>query len=209
MATRLRLRRAGAVLGWAALLACSGTSPLKAQQVRLRPHAALSRPTRMSLKSGQLHLSQRIGVVVGARLIVSVNPRFDAVTGISYSPGYAQLQAAGSGFSVITGTQVLSVASEARYWLKPPGRTLSWEVHTGVGVVFGGEPAYRDLFQSSTVTAIVGTTVRYQIGGIVGLRVRIQDRLYRVGFGNRSTGSSSSPLQFSFGWYLPFFKPLS
>jgi hypothetical protein len=209
MATRLRFRRAGAVLGWAALLACSGTSPLNAQQVRLLTHAALSRPTRMSIKNGQLHVSQRIGVVVGARLIVSFNPRFDAVTGVSYSPGYAQLQGAGSGFSVITGGQVLNAASEARYWLKPLGRTLSWEVHTGVGVVFGGQPAYQDLFQSSTVTAIVGTTVRYQIGGIVGLRVRIQDRLYRVGFGDRRAGSSSSPLQFSFGFNLPFFRPLS
>jgi hypothetical protein len=204
MATRLRRCRAGAALRWAALLACSWTAPLAAQQLRLRPHAELSLPTRISIQNGQLHVSQRIGVAVGARLIVSFNPRFDAVTGVSYSPGYAKVQGAGSRFSVITGAHVLSATSEARYWLKPVERRFSWEVHTGVGFVFGSEPAYQDLFQSSTLTGIVGTTVHYQIGRIVGLRVRIQERLYRVGFGDRSAGRSSSPLHLTFGLDLPF-----
>jgi hypothetical protein len=46
--------------------------------------------------------------------------------------------------------------------------------------------------------------VRYQVGRVVGLRLRIQDRLYRVGFGNRSAGRSRSPLQLTFGLDLPF-----
>ena len=204
MATRLTLCRAGAALGWAALLACSWASPLNAQQLRLRPHADLSLPTRMSIQNGQLHISQRIGVAVGARLIVSFNPRFDAVTGVSYSPGFATVRGAGSRFSVIAGAHVLSAASEARYWLRPLMQRLSWEVHTGVGIVFGGEPAYQNLFESSTLSGIVGTTVRYQVGRVVGLRLRIQDRLYRVGFGNRSAGGSRSPLQLTFGLDLPF-----
>ena len=163
----------------------------------------------MSIQKGQLHVSQRIGVAVGARLIISFNRRFDAVTGVSYSPGYAMVRGAANRFSVITGAHVLSAASEVRYWLRPLGRRLSWEVHTGVGIVFGSEPAYQDLFESSTVSGIIGTTVRYRIGRIVGLRVRIQDRLYRVGFGNRSTGRPSSPLRLSFGLDLPFHRPLS
>jgi hypothetical protein len=196
--------RAGAVLGWAALLACSWISPLHAQQLRLRPQADLSLPTRMSIQNRQLHVSQRIGVAVGARLIISFSPRFDAVTGVSYSPGYAMVRGAGSRFSLMTGAHVLSAASEARYWLRPLGRRLSLEVHTGVGIVFGSQPAYQDLFESSTVSGVVGSTVRYRIGRIVGLRVRIQDRLYRVGFGHRSVGHSSSPLHLSFGVDLPF-----
>ena len=204
MATRLNLCPAGAVLVRAALLACSWTSPLNAQQLWLRPHADLSLPSRMSIQNGQLHVSQRIGVAVGARLIISFNPRLDAVTGVSYSPGYAIVRGAGNRFSVLTGAHVLSAASEARYWLRPLARRLSWEVHTGVGVVFGGEPAYQDLFESSTLSGIVGSTVRYQIGRVVGLRLRIQDRLYRVRFGNRGAGGSSSPLRLSFGLDLPF-----
>ena len=99
---------------------------------------------------------------------------------------------------------MLSAASEARYGLKPLQRRFSWEVHTGVGIAFGGEPAYQDLFESSTLSGIVGSTVRYQVGRLVGLKLRIQDRLYQLCFGNRSVGRSGSPLQLTFGLDLPF-----
>jgi hypothetical protein len=106
---------------------------------------------------------------------------------------------------VSTGSHLLSAATGARYWLLPPARALSWEVHTGLGVVFGGQPAYVDLFESSTVSGIIGTTMRYQIGRIVGFRLRVQERLYRVRFGSSAAaGSSRSPLQISFGVNLPF-----
>jgi hypothetical protein len=156
-----------------------------------------------------LHVGQRIGVAVGARLTISLNQRLDAVTGVSYSPGYASVHGAGRRFNVTTGTHLLTATADARYWLRPVARSLSWEVHSGVGVVFGGEPAYQDLFESSTLSGIIGSTVRYQIGRVMGLRLRIQDRLYRVRFGNRGAGGSSSPLRLSFGLDLPFYRPVS
>jgi hypothetical protein len=162
----------------------------------------------MSIQNGQLHVGQRLGVAVGARLTISFNQRLDAVTGVSYSPGYVIVHGAGKRFSVATGVHVLTAAGDARYWLRPLARRLSWEVHTGVGVVFGGEPAYQDLFERSTLSGIVGSTVRYQIGQVVGLRLRIQDRLYRVHFGNRGAGGSSSPLRLFFGLDLPFHRPV-
>jgi hypothetical protein len=161
------------------------------------------------MQDGRLHVGQRLGVAVGARLTISFNQRLDAVTGVSYSPGYAILQGAGRRFSIATGAHLLTAAGDARYWLRPLARRLSWEVHTGVGVVFGGEPAYQDLFESSTLSGIVGSTVRYQIGRVVGLRLRIQDRLYRVRFGSRGAGRPSSPLRLSFGLDLPFHRPIS
>jgi hypothetical protein len=207
MANRLTPCRAGVALGWAALLACCGTSPLEAQRLRLRPAADVSLPTRTSIQNGQLHVSQRIGVTVGARLTISFNRRFEAITGVSYNPGYAMVTGAGRRFSVATRAHVLTAAGDARYWLRSPARTLSWEVHTGIGIAFGGEPAYQDLFESSTLSGILGSTVRCQIGRVVGLRLRIQDRLYRVRFGNRSAGRSSSPLHLSLGLDLPFHRP--
>jgi hypothetical protein len=101
---------------------------------------------------------------------------------------------------------VLSGTTGARYWLLSPARTLSWEVHTGLGVVFGGQPAYEDLFESSTVSGILGTTVRYQIGQIVSLKLKIQNRLYRVRFGQQGPVSSRPPLQISLGLGLPFLE---
>jgi hypothetical protein len=195
---------AGIVLGCAAALVCNTSSELNAQQVRFRPHAGLSLPTRISVQNRTLQVRQKVGVTVGARLTVAFNDRFDVVTGISYVPGYATLRGAGKRFDVGAGSHLLTGTTGARYWLLPPARMLSWEVHTGFGVVFGGQPAYEDLFESSTVSGILGTSVSYRVGRIGSLHLRIQNRLYRVRFGGGDAGRSRSPFQVSFGVGLPF-----
>jgi hypothetical protein len=192
------------LLGCATALVCSRSSELTAQEVQLRPQAGLYLPSRISLQNGALHVRQKIGVTVGARLTLIFNKRFDVVTGVTYMPGYAMFRGAGKQIDVGTGSHLLTGTTGARYWLRPPARALSWEIHTGLGVVFGGQPAYEDLFESSTVSGILGTTVRYQIGRIASLQLRVRDRLYRVRFGNRDPGSSRPPLQISFGLGLLF-----
>jgi hypothetical protein len=186
------------------ILLTVGSSELNAQQVQLRPQAGLSLPTRISMQNGGLHVRQKIGVTVGARLTLTFNERFDMVTGVTYLPGYAILRGAGERFDVRTSSHLLTATTGARYWLLPLARMLSWEVHSGLGVVFGGQPAYEDLFESSTLGVVLGTTVRYQIGRIVSLKLRVQDRLYRVRFGGADASNSRSPLQISFGVGLPF-----
>jgi hypothetical protein len=193
-------------VGCAAALVCSWGSELNSQQVKLRPHATLSLPTRVSLENGLLHVRQKIGMTVGARLIMTFNERFDVVTGIAYMPGVVTFHGAGRKIDVATGSHVLSGSTGARYWLLPPTRMLSWEVHTALGLVFGGQPAYEDLFESSTVSGILGTAVRYQIGQIVSLHLRIQERLYRVHFGQQEPVRSRPPLQISFGLGIPFLE---
>jgi len=193
-------------LGCAAALLCSWSSGLNAQQVQLRPQVSLSLPTRISIQNRVLHVRQKIGLTVGARVSLTFNERFDMFTGVSYMPGYIMLHGAGKKIDVGTGSHVLAGTTGARYWLLPPARMLSWEVHTALGVVFGGQPAYEDLFETSTVSGILGTTVRYQIGQIVSLHLRIQDRLYRVRFGQQEPVSSRPPLQISFGLGLPFLE---
>jgi hypothetical protein len=197
-------RTAALLWGCALALGCGQGSELSAQQVRLHPHASLVLPTRISVKSGVLHVRQKIGVTVGARLTLTFNPRFDVVTGVSYNPGHAVIRGAGKRIDVGLGSHLLTGTTGARYWLLPHARALSWEVHTGFGVVFGGQPAYVDLFESSTVSGILGTTVRYQIGRVLSIHMRVQERLYRVRFGGQDSGSSRPPLQVSFGLGLPF-----
>jgi len=193
-------------LGCAATLVCLWGSELNSQQVKLRPHATLSLPTRVSLENGLLHVRQKIGMTFGARLIMTFNERFDVVTGIAYMPGVVTFHGAGRKIDVATGSHVLSGSTGARYWLLPPTRMLSWEVHTALGLVFGGQPAYEDLFESSTVSGILGTAVRYQIGQIVSLHLRIQERLYRVHFGQQEPVRSRPPLQISLGLGIPFLE---
>jgi hypothetical protein len=179
-------------------------SELNAQEVQLRPHAGLYLPTRISVQNGSLDARQKVGVTLGARLTLTFNERFAVVTGVTYIPGYAMLRGVGQQMDVSTASHLLAATTRAQYWLLPPTRLLSWGVHTGFGVGFGGLPAYGDLFESSTVSGVLGTTVRYQIGRIASLHLRVQDRLYRVHFGGRNPGSSRSPLQISFGLSLPF-----
>ena len=193
-------------LGFAAALVCSRSSELNAQIVQLRPQVALSLPTRISVQNRVLNVRQKVGVTVGARLTLAFNERFDLVTGVSYIPGYAMFHGAGKRIDVGTSSHLLTGTTGARYWLLPSARRLSWEVHTGLGVVFGGEPAYEDLFESSTVTGILGTAVHYKIGRIARLHLRVQDRLYRVRFGGRHPGSSRAPLQVSVGLGLLFLE---
>jgi hypothetical protein len=193
-------------VGLLAPLVVLAVGALHAQEVQLRPQAALYLPTRISLQNGVLHVRQKISVTVGARLTLTFNEHFDMVTGVTYMPGYAMFRGAGKRIDIGTGSHLLTATTGARYWLLPPARRLSWEVHTGLGVAFGGQPAYQDLFESSTVTGILGTTVRYQIGRIASLHLRVQDRLYRVRFGDRDPGSSRPPLQISFGLGLLFLE---
>jgi hypothetical protein len=204
-----RVRAAALVLGCGAALVCSRTSELNAQTVHFRHQASLSLPTRISLQNQVLHVSQKVGVTFGASMTVTFNPRFDVVTGVSYVPGYVMLNGAGRQIEVSTGSHLLSGSARTRYWLLPRSQRLSWEVHTGFGVVFGGRPAYEDLFQSSTVTGILGSTVAYKVGNIARIHLRIQDRLYRVRFGGVDEGSSRSPLQIAVGVNLLFLESLS
>jgi hypothetical protein len=196
---------AAVLLGCAAALLCGQGSELVAQQVQLRPQAGLYLPTRISIQNGALRVQQKVGVTVGARLTVTFNPRFDAVTSVTYLPGYAMFRGAGKQIDLGTGSHLLTATTGSRYWLLPRTRMFSWEVHTGLGVVFGGKPAYEDLFESSRISGILGTTLHYQIGRIVSLQLGIQDRLYRVRFGGGAS-HSKPPLQISLGLGLPFME---
>ena len=185
-----------------------GIREARAQEIHLRPQLGLYLPTKVSIQSGVLHIRQKVSVIAGARMTVSVNQRFDVVTGVTYMPGYAMFHRADEEFELATGSHVLTATTGAQYWLIPPAEVFSWEVHSGVGLVFGGQPASDDLFASSTVTGIVGTTVRYRVGQLVSFQLRVQDRVYRVRTGATEPSKPRSPLQISFGLGFPFLESI-
>jgi hypothetical protein len=197
-------RTTALLIGCSAAWVCGGSFTLSAQQVQLRTQAGLSLPTRISIPNGMLHVRQKVGMNVGARLRLTFNERFDVVSGVTYVPGYAILRGAGKRVEVGTHSHLLTGTTGARYRLLRPGGMLAWEVHTALGVVFGGRPAYEDLFEGSTVSGIIGTTLRYQVGRILILHLRIQERLYRVRLGGGELGRAGPPLRISFGVGLPF-----
>jgi hypothetical protein len=178
-------------------------SPLPAQLVQVRPIADLSLPTRFSLKDGTLHVSQKVGLRFGARMTLIFSDRFDLTNAVSYSPGSATLHGGGKKFEFSSASQSLAAATAARYWVRPPDRPLSWEVHTGVGMVFGGRPSYLDLLDGSTLSAVLGTAVHYQVGRLLSLTLKAQERLLRVQFGEQD-GGSARPFQVAFAVGFPF-----
>jgi hypothetical protein len=179
----------------------------QAQLVEIHPIAGFSLPTRISLQDGTIHLRQKVGFRVGARMTLTFNDRFDLTNIITYIPGYVSLHGGGERFEITSGSHSLAGATSARYWIRPPDRPLSWEVHTGLAMVFGGHTSYLDLFDSSTLSAVLGSAVRYQWGRIVSFTLRVQQRLLRIRFGDQAAGGSR-PFQVALGVGFPFLEQL-
>ena len=211
MAIRATLRqtrvRVLLLLGAGATAVTLAAAPLPAQTVALRPIADFSLPTKFSFRGGTLRVSQKVGFKVGARMTVTFSDRFDVASAVSYSPGYVTLHGAAEQVDLTGGSHSIAASTAARYWLRPPGGPLSWQVHTGVGMAIGGRPSYLDLFESSTLNAVLGTTVRYRVGQLVSLTVKVQHRLFTIRSGQPGAGSSS-PLQMKFGVGFPMLERL-
>ena len=173
-------------LGSCSLLGAGATAiplaaaPLQAQTVLVRPIADFSVPTKVSLRGGTLRVSQKVGFKVGARMTLVFSDRFDIANAVTYSPGYMTLHGAGDQLDLTGGSHSIAGSTAARYWLRPPGGPLSWQIHTGVGMAIGGTPSYLDLFETSTLSAVLGTTVRYQVGQLVSFTVKVQHRLFTI-----------------------------
>jgi hypothetical protein len=204
---RRRVRHGFLLLTCAVMMPCIGGFALEAQVLQLRPIADVSLPTRVSIRDGSIHVRQKIGVTFGARMTATFNDRLDVVTTVTYSPASATLYGSGKQMELSAGSHSLGTSTGIRYWLVPPLGNFSWELHTGVGLVLGGRPIYEDLFESSTVSAVTGTSLRYQIGRIVSLKLRVQQRLFRLRFGMPDSGGKR-PLQVTFGLGLPFLESL-
>jgi hypothetical protein len=195
------------LLGAGAPLISIPAAPLQAQVVTIRPVANLSLPTKISLHDGTIHVSQKVGFRFGARMTLTFNDRFDITNAVTYSPGYATLHGAGKLIELRSGSHSLAGSTSARYWLRPQGGPLAWEVHTGLGMVFGGRPSYMDLFERSTLSAVLGTAVTYQLGQIVSVTIKVQQRLLNLRFGDDKV-SSKRPLRVTFGVGFPILEKL-
>ena len=204
-ATLLTKIRGRLLLGTA--LVTVPAAPLLSQVVQVSPIANFSLPTKFSLKDGTLHVSQKVGVRFGARMTLTFNRRFDVTNAVTYSPGYATLHGGGKRISLTSGSHSLVGSTAARYWIRPPGQPLSLEVHTGLGLVFGGQPSYMDLLDGSTMTAALGTAVHYQLGQVVSFTLRADQRIFRVRFGDQP-GGRSRPFRVAFGLGLPLLERL-
>jgi hypothetical protein len=207
-ATRLQTRVPGLLLRAGAAATFLAAAPIQAQTVTISPIANISIPTKYSLREGTFRVSQKIGLRLGARMTLRFTDRFDVTNTVTYSPGSATLlHGAGERIELSSGSHSLAGSAAARYWLRQPGRPLAWELHTGVGMVFRGQPSQIDLFEASTLNAVLGTAVRYQVGQLVSFTLKVQQPLLRVRFGAQD-GGNSRPLRMTFGVGFPILERL-
>ena len=211
MAIWATLRKTGSrallLLGAGATAIPLAAAPLQAQTVLVRPIADFSVPTKVSLRGGTLRVSQKVGFKVGARMTLVFSNRFDITNAVTYSPGYMTLHGTGDQLDLTGGSHSIAGSTAARYWLRPPGGPFSWQLHTGVGMAIGGTPSYLDLFETSTLSAVLGTAVRYQVGHLVSFTVKVQHRLFTIRSGEPA-GPGSRPLQMRFGVGFPILERL-
>ena len=206
-ATLLQTRAPGLVLRAGAAAIFLAAAQLQAQTVTISPIANISIPTKYSLREGTFRVSQKIGFRLGARMTLRFTDHFDVTNTVTYSPGSATLHGAGERIEFASGSHSLAGSAAARYWLRPPGRPLSWELHSGVGMVFRGQPSQMDLFEASTLNAVLGTAVRYQVGQMVSFTLKVQQPLLKVRFGEQD-GGNSRPLRMTFGVGFPILERL-
>ena len=203
---RVRAAFCGAIFGLSTVaLLCGPSAPLHGQQVQFRQQTRLVLPTRFSIQNGVLDLQQKIGVSIGARLNLNFSPRLSVTTGVAYVPALATLRAKGRQVALIAGTQLLTAGTRVVYWLVPADRSISWEVHSGVGIASGGE-RYRALVDRATFTATVGTAAYWEIGQLVRLSLRVQERLYRAQLGGVEPSAAGKPFRVALGIGLPFLQ---
>lgn len=196
----------GAIFGGSIVVLLVGLgAPLHGQQVQFRQQTRLILPTRFSIQNGVLDLQQKIGVSLGARLNLNFSPRLSVSTGVGYIPGYATLRATGRQVALLTGNQLVTAGTRVMYWLVPADRPISWEIHSGIGIASGGE-RYRDLFERATFSAMVGTAVYWQIGQLVRLSLRVQERLYRAQLAGAGPSTGGKPFRVAVGVGFPFLQ---
>jgi hypothetical protein len=64
-----------------------------------------------------------------------------------------------------------------------------------------------DLFDGSTMTAALGTAVRYRFRQLLSFSLKVEQRLFRLQFGDQPSGSSR-PFRVAFGVGLPLLEKL-
>ena len=181
-----------------------GTGVLQGQEVRLYQRAGLYVPTRISLHDGAIQLRQSVGIKLGAGVVMRFGPRFDLVTAVTYLPGYAELRGEGKRIELATGHHRFGASVGGLYRMISPWKELTWELSGGLGMAAAGE-GFDNLFESSSISAVVGTLVRYQFKRLIRLQMRIQERLGQFRLDGADV-PGGKPFRLAFSVGFPFLE---
>jgi len=182
-----------------------GTTPAAAQKLSLSPNIGVYIPTSELIKAanGQ-EFKQEIGLAVGGRLGLDFGPRFGIVTSVSYVP--SSLRFTFNDTETKTDANLLFGTARANFQVIPWTSPVWLGLNAGASLVKRGGAAYEDAEDKTDIGGVIGTTVGFNLGGLLSFYVAAEDYIYGTTFvesGTLEEKRTQNDVQLAVGFGVP------
>jgi hypothetical protein len=187
------------------VIGLSVTSPATAQRISLSPTIGVYIPTSELIKAanGQ-EFKQEIALAVGGRLGLNFTPRLGLVTSVSYVP--SNLRFSFNQNETTTDANLLFGTARATYYVLPTTSPVWLNINAGGSLVKRGGEAYESLEDKTDIGGVVGTTVGFNLGGLLSFYVAAEDYIYGTTFvesGTLEEKKTQNDIQLAVGFGVP------
>jgi len=149
-------------------------TPGAAQKLSLSPNIGVYIPTSELVKAanGQ-EFKQEIALAVGGRLGLNFSPRFGIVTSVAYVP--SSLRFTFDQNETKTDANLLFGTARANFQVIPWTSPVWLGLNAGASLVKRGGAAYEDAEDKTDIGGVIGTTVGFNLGGLLSFYVAAED----------------------------------
>lgn len=147
------------------------------------------------LQSGdRLTAKQQTAVVFGARVGVSISSRVVLEGSFGYTPSSfkatyhdpSNLTTSGD-----TAAHVTLASARALVALGPAGRSTSWHLTLGAGLMSHGGAGYEGVGGLNDFGGIIGIGAKFKVGKSLAVRLDLEDNLYSAKFTDTASGAET------------------
>jgi hypothetical protein len=182
--------------------------PRARQRIRLEfvPFAGVLVPVGKLINEGGVSLSHRTTVLVGGRLDAWFSSRGGVEVAVGYAPSGYHADVSGSGQDT-TGSHL---SASARIVFRfATGRTSSWHLYVGGGIVHHGGAGVYGYRGTTDAAGVAGVAGRFRVTPALALQATAEDYIYQASFGpqgeaGNTIGRLSNDLMLSLGVVVPF-----
>jgi hypothetical protein len=194
----------GSALYLMAILLVPATTAL-AQKVSISPTIGVYIPTSELIKAANgEEFKQEIALAVGGRLGLNFTPRLGLVTSVSYVP--SSLRFTLDENETKTDANLLFGTARATYYVLPTTAPVWLNINAGGSLVKRGGEAFDSLEDKTDIGGVVGTTVGFNLGGLLSFYVAAEDYIYGTTFvesGTLEEKKTQNDIQLAVGFGVP------
>jgi hypothetical protein len=176
-----------------------------AQRVSLSPTIGVYIPTSELVKAANgEEFKQEIALAVGGRLGLNFTPRLGLVTSVSYVP--SNLRFTFNQNETKTDANLLFGTARVTYYVLPTTSPVWLNINAGGSLVKRGGEAYESLEDKTDIGGVVGTTVGFNLGGMLSFYVAAEDYIYGTTFvesGTLEEKKTQNDIQLAVGFGVP------